>query len=68
MCNAVSMSALLVCPHRTRFGLYPIAHSRERSPDDTFSPAARARKVRRLIFPELVSGNSSKNSTTRGYL
>ena len=31
-------------------------------------PAARARSVRRLIFPELVSGNSSTNSTTRGYL
>ena len=30
--------------------------------------AARARSVRRLIFPELVSGNSSTNSTTRGYL
>ena len=31
-------------------------------------PAARARRVRRLIFPELVSGNSSTNSTIRGYL
>ena len=32
------------------------------------SPAARARRVRRLIFPELVNGNSSTNSTIRGYL
>ena len=30
--------------------------------------AARVRRMRRLIFPELVSGNSSTNSTTRGYL
>ena len=38
-----------------------------RLPGHSF-PAARARRMRRLIFPELVSGNSSTNSTSLGYL